>query len=707
MILPVLRHAMLTLALCCAATGLWAQEATLVADTVEIRADATLVAEGNVEVFFDGTRLTASRVTYDRNGDQLTIDGPLVLSAGDDAVILADSAALDTDLTDGILESARLVLDRQLQIAASEIARAGGRFTRLSNAVASSCEVCTSGSPPLWEIRASRIVRDELERQLYFDDAQLRIVGVPVFYLPRLRLPDPSLQRATGFLVPELERRSRLGIGIRAPYFIRLGDHADLTLRPYLSADTTTLEAAYRHELRTGSLSFEGAVSRDDIRPGDTRAYLFAEGQFDLPRTFTLDFDVELVSDTAYLLDYGYSTKDRLDSALTVGRTRDDQIVQAGITSFRSLRASDLAVTDELPNELIEAELRQRLFANARWGQAWLSFGAIGLERPSNTAGVGRDVSRLSAALAWQADATLPAGLVGRAQARIDLDQYIVSEDPAFDDATRVSPAAALGLSWPLSRTDADGVNHLLEPQVQLVWAETSGEAVPNEDSTTVEFDEGNLFALSRFPGSDEVEEGLRANLGATWTRYDPAGWSLGLTVGRVLRFDTPGQFGADTGLAGSASDWLLAANYRLSDTVAVLSRALIDDNLEVNVSETRLTYRRNGATLDGSYLFRAAEPLEGRFEDIAELALDGQIPIDDNWTASADWRFEGDAGRTTQAGIGVKYENECIGVDLSVSRRFTSTTNVEPATDIALRVFLAGFGTGADGRQARRACGG
>ncbi|MEO1152436.1 MAG: LPS-assembly protein LptD, partial [Pseudomonadota bacterium] len=240
MILPVLRHAMLTLALCCAATGLWAQAATLVADTVEIRADATLVAEGNVEVFFDGTRLTASRVTYDRNGDQLTIDGPLVLSAGDDAVILADSAALDTDLTDGILESARLVLDRQLQIAASEIARAGGRFTRLSNAVASSCEVCTSGSPPLWEIRASRIVRDELERQLYFDDAQLRIVGVPVFYLPRLRLPDPSLQRATGFLVPELERRSRLGIGIRAPYFIRLGDHADLTLRPYLSADTTT-----------------------------------------------------------------------------------------------------------------------------------------------------------------------------------------------------------------------------------------------------------------------------------------------------------------------------------------------------------------------------------------------------------------------------------------------------------------------------------
>lgn len=699
--------ALVALASCLAAVTVSAQEATLVADSVEIRADSTLIAEGNVEVFFDGARLTASRVTYARTGDTLTIDGPMILSLGDEAVILADSAELDTDFTDGIIESARLVLDRELQIAAAEIARAGGRFTRLTRAVASSCEVCTSGSPPLWEIRASRIVRDELERQLYFDDAQLRIVGVPVFYIPRLRLPDPSLRRATGFLVPEFEQRSRLSTGVRIPYFIRLGDQADLTLRPYVSSATTTLESVYRHELGNGSLRFEGAVSRDDIIVGDTRAYLFAEGQFDLPRDFTLDFDAELVSDTAYLLDYGYSSKDRLDSALSVNRTRNTQTVTAGITSFRSLRASEIALTDELPNELIEAELRQRLFADPRWGQAWLSFGAIGVQRPSNAPGVGRDVSRLSADLAWSADATFAAGFVGKAEARVDFDQYIVSEDPAFDDTTRVSPAAGVSLGWPLARTDAQGARHLLEPQVQLAWAETSNENVPNEDSTTVEFDEGNLFALSRFPGSDRIEEGLRANLGVSWTRYDPDGWSLGLTVGRVLRFDSPEQFGADTGLAGSASDWLLSANYRLTDAVAFWSRALIDDNLEVNVSETRLSVRQRRAFLEGSYLFRAAEPLEGRFDDISELALDGSLIIDDNWTASADWRFEGDAGRTTQAGIGVKYENECIGVDLSLSRRFTSTATVEPATDIALRVFLAGFGTGNDGRRARRSCGG
>lgn len=684
-----------------------AQTASLVADSLIINADTTLIAEGNVEVFYDGARLTAQRVTYDRRNDSLTIEGPLVLSDGGDAIVFADSAALDADLTDGILRSARLVLDRQLQIAAAQISRSGGRYTRLSRTVASSCEICEPGGVPVWEIRASEVIRDELEQQLYFENAQLRVAGVPVFYIPRLRLPDPGLRRATGVLVPELETRSRLGTGMKVPYFIRLGDHADLTFTPYLSSSTTTLEGRYRQAFSTGDVSFEGAVSRDDIRPDATRGYLFAEGAFDLVRDFTLNFDLELVSDTSYLLDYGYSEKDRLDSAISVNRTRDGQIARAELTSFRTLRASEIAITNELPNELGELDFRERFYSDPVFGQAWFTLGGLALRRPSDTPDLGRDVTRLSAALDWNADTTLPSGIVGTATARVAFDQYFVAQDTVFDDTFRTAPAASVSLALPLERLGADGARYLLEPAVQLAWADVYGDPAPNEDSTLVEFDEGNLFALSRFPGQDRTEEGLRANLGLGWTRYDPAGWSLGVTVGRVYRFDAPDQFGPDTGLAGTASDWLAALHYRLGSQLGVTSRLLIDDNLDVNTSETRLNLNTGRTTLAGSYLFRAAEPLEARFEDVSELALDGGYRINDFWTARADWRFEADAGRTTEAGLGIEYENECVGVDLSLSRRFTSSSNVEPATDVALRVFLTGFGTGGEARRARRRCGG
>ncbi len=680
--------------------------ASLVADRIAIEADATLVAEGNVEVRYGDARLTASRVAYDRRNGSLTIDGPLLLSEPDGAIILADAAELDPELREGILTSARLVLDRQLQLAAAEIARRGGRYTRLSRVIASSCEICDTSDVPIWEIRAAQVVRDEEERQLYFDEAQLRLFGVPVFYLPRLRLPDPTLDRATGFLAPSIRNRSQLGTGLVIPYFIRIGDHADLTLAPYLSSATRTLEARYRQELRNGSLTFEGAVSNDDIRPDKTRAYLFAEGEFTLPHDFQLSFDLELVSDESYLFDYGYSEKDRLDSAISASRVRDDQTFRAAATSFRTLRASDATIIDELPNALLEFDVSQRLARDPAWGQVWVSADLTALSRPASTPGTGRDMARLGAAVEWRHSGTLPLGFVAEAEARLAYAAYYVEQDPSFPDTIhRVTPAAAVALRWPLERIGATGARHLLEPVVQLAWAETSGGPVPNEDSTVVEFDEGNLISLSRFPGDDAVEEGLRANLGLGWTRYDPDGWSVGATVGRIYRFETQNQFSPRSGLAGTASDWLFAAHYRLDDRLEVTSRTLIDDNFDVSTSETRLGWRNDRLALAGTHVWRSADPDAPEFGDLSELTLDGDLQLTDFWSTNAEWRLDADTGSTTRAGVGLRYENECIGIDLSLSRRFTSSTSIEPATEFDLRIYLVGFGAGGEGRRTPSRC--
>ena len=177
-----------------------ADVASLVADRILLDGDNAIVAEGNVEIFVEGAELSAARLRYDRGSDTFTLDGPIRLSDGERVVILADTADLDGDLRNGILTSARFVLDQQLQLTAARIRRIDGRYTELSRTIASSCRICEAGGPPIWEIRASRVIHDEAERQLYLDDAQFRVAGLPIFYWPRLRLPDPTLTRATGFL---------------------------------------------------------------------------------------------------------------------------------------------------------------------------------------------------------------------------------------------------------------------------------------------------------------------------------------------------------------------------------------------------------------------------------------------------------------------------------------------------------------------------
>merc|ERR1712034_213433 len=150
---------------------------------------------------------------------------------------------MEEGLRNGLLSGARMVMDDQLQLAAVEAQRVGGRYTQLSRVAVTSCQVCGRNETPLWQIRADRVIHDQDARQLYFEGAQLRVLDVPILWVPQLRLPDPTLERARGFLTPTLRSTSLLGTGLRLPYFIPIGDHQDLTLTPYLSSETRTLEA--------------------------------------------------------------------------------------------------------------------------------------------------------------------------------------------------------------------------------------------------------------------------------------------------------------------------------------------------------------------------------------------------------------------------------------------------------------------------------
>ena len=227
-------------------------------------------------------------------------------------------------------------------------------------------------------------------------------------------------------------------------------------------------------------------------------------------------------------------------------------------------------------------------------------------------------------------------------------------------------------------------------------------EELPNEDSTLVEFDEGNLFALDRFPGSDAVERGPRANVGVSWTRYDPAGWSMGVTVGRVFREADLGQFGPGSGLAGQKSDWLAAANFTLADGLAITGRLVMDDDLSLTKGEARLALNGPKTSISTSMIWAVADPLENRPDPTREISLDARRKLNPNWTASFSGRYDFVADRGTVAGLGLEFLNECVRFDVSLSRRFTSSTSVNPTTDFGLSLDLVGFGSGVTGGPAR-----
>lgn len=679
--------------------------ASLIADDVSLVGTTGITAEGNVVIYYDGVQLEAQRIIYDRPSNRLVIDGPIRLTDGDQILMLANSAELDSKLRNGVLISARMVLEQQLQLAAAEIRVIGGRYTQLYKTVASSCHICDENPIPLWQIRAERVVHDREEQQLYFDNAQLRVMDVPVLWLPRLRLPDPTLERATGFLIPSIRSTSRLGFGVKIPYFIRLGDHRDLTITPYLSTSTGTLELRYRQAFRTGDLTVEGAISADDL-VSQTRGYVFANGHFYLPRDYELDFDLEVTSDDGYLLDYGYSGKDRLDSSVAVTRTRHDEYIGAELTYIKSLRPTE--DNDLIPSIIADFAYHRRFEPRSLGGVADLRFEGHAHYRRSSMAGDdGRDVGRLSAGLDWRRDHVFGNGMVGAVLAGFDLDYYATRQAaPTDEEGFFHTAGVGLELRWPHSRVGPNGAVHVIEPVAQIFFTDESPRGVANEDSTLLEFDEGNLFSDSRFSGADVYERGLRANLGMSWTRHDPAGWSFGVTVGRIFRDGDLSQFTAGSGLTGSSSDWLLSGQLDLENGLSLLNRSLFDDFLRFTRNETRLSWHTNRLELATTYLWMDPAPAESRPET-SEWSFDARYALNDQWTASTDWRYDFIADRAARIGLGLEFSNECVTVDLSVSRRFTSSTSVKPTTDFGLSVSLTGFGANTSGGVRAHRCNG
>lgn len=682
-----------------------AEPASLIADAVDYDRDSkVLTASGNVEVYYQGRVLHAESITYDEAADEIRATGPLSITDAGGTVFLADTAELSSDLRQGLIEGGRVLIAGQLQIAASEIYRTGDRYTTLHQTIASSCTICAENPVPTWDIRAARVIEDQAAKRIYFEHARFEIIGVPVAYIPRMSIPDPSVRRASGFLLPEYRQSDIYGSGIRQPYYHVFSPSADATIIPFVSTGgAALLEGQYRRRIRSGGYDLWGVYAFDDGMGDHGRSAFAADGEFRLQRGFVAAFDVSHASDDSFLQEFDYSDADRLTSTARIYRVRAEDFIQLDTVAFQSLRADE--ETDTVPFVFPEFLYSRRGALPGVGGLFGVEASVLGITRQD-----GQDMLRVGGGGNWQQTWIAPNGLVTTALLRGDLDVYASSENPDQHDGTdfRIVPIAASEFRWPLQRA-TEHARHVLEPIVQVVYSEALGKVdVPNEDSQLPELDETNLFALNRYPGRDRVETGLRANVGIQYTRYDPDGWTLGMTLGRVIRAEDDQQFPTGTGLDGYLSDYVGAVAATFDTGLTVTNRALFDDELTFQRNEFALGFEDERAEVAASYTYFAEDdsnPILGPQPETDEFGIEASYRVRPNWSVRGLWRYDLASDSILKAEGGVTYGNECAEFELSVSRRYTSSSNLRPSTSISFGIQLAGLGGDGETNWPSRTC--
>jgi LPS-assembly protein len=324
----------------------------------------------------------------------------------------------------------------------------------------------------------------------------------------------------------------------------------------------------------------------------------------------------------------------------------------------------------------------------------------------------GRDAARLTLSAGWHRNWTMPGGILAQTQVALAVDTFRINQagNTSLSRATEVTPQAAVQLRWPLMKSNAQAT-HVIEPVLQFAWVGGSNPNIPNDESTRIEFDEGNLFATSRFTAPDRRERGLSAAYGLSWTRYGAGGWQTALAVGQVFRNERPVDPGGgfsftnSSGLSDRYSDLLVAGQIKTDTGLTVTARGLFDDGFETTKAEARASLQNDLAKIAATYIWLRNDIAENRPGNISEWALDASYRLSRHWTGQADWRYDVAQDEAVRAGIGLTYTNECVDISLSASRRFTSSTILVPSTDISFTVGLRGFTTKTRDKRYVRTC--
>ncbi len=102
----------------------------------------------------------------------------------------------------------------------------------INKGIFTSCKK-TDKCPP-WSLQAEKIIHDKNKKQLIYNNAKLRVYDFPVLYFPKFFHPDPTVERQSGLLKPQINNSNILGNSVSIPYYNVLSENKDFTVTTHI-----------------------------------------------------------------------------------------------------------------------------------------------------------------------------------------------------------------------------------------------------------------------------------------------------------------------------------------------------------------------------------------------------------------------------------------------------------------------------------------
>jgi len=674
---------------------------TLAADEMGYdQANAIVVARGNVEVVQGPYILNADQLTYFQRSNFVRATGNVSMLQPNGDVFFAEKMDLRDDMRQGVIRQFKARLADNSVFAANEARRLSPNVTELKKAAYTPCHLC-EGMAPFWELKASEVKIDQMKETVTYHGAQMNMMGVPFLYTPYLKHPTPDAEAKSGLLTPEYQTGNNLGTVVRVPYYWRISPDKEITLTPWYSTEVgSLLEGDYLQKTNHGehSISFSGTFPEEldsngnAIGGNDFRGHIYAKGMEPITDYSRVGYDIARASDDTYLRRYRFGSERVLFSRAYVEAAQGRNYALAQGLTIQGLRATDNADTTPLVLPTLEGYYETKPYDNG-----------LRLHASANAQSLTRDIGVDQNRLSITGGATLPmvtdGGHIFTATGNVRQDMYDLGDVPLNGGGTyngtkgRVIPQAALEWRYPLIRNF--GSDALTVEPIMLGVAQPNGNNPieilnANEDNTLIELNDTNIFSINRMPGLDTVDSGSRIAYGFRSQYLFTDGYAIDTLLGQSYNFDNDTPFPNSTKPGENVSDIIGRVAFEYQPYTLSYRFAIDRDTFAANRNEIGARYQGGWLTLGGSY--RSVE--NNRYlVDSEEATATGSIRFSDEWSVFGGGRRDMDLNQMIATQGGVIYRNECFTLMLQAMRTYTRDRDIEPSTDVTLRVGFKNLG--------------
>ena len=453
------------------------------------------------------------------------------------------------------------------------------------------------------------MLHDNKKKTIYYDHAVIKIYDIPIFYIPKLSHPDPTVDRRSGFLPPSFSDTRNLGTGISLPYFFALNNDKNFTLtNNFFDKEHPLFLGEYHQALLNGSFLAdvgytEGYKRSSPSKPTGSKSHFFSKfsknfiNDNGVEKSFNLvvqdvsnDKYLKLYKINSDLIDHNISS---LENSIKYTHEEDDLFFGFNANIYETLNDD---YNDKYEYIFPEMIVDKNLYSDENYGN---------LDLQSNYKAHKYDTNKFTNFLVndlnWNfRDLDFKSGLKSKILGNIKNSNYETKNVDIYKKDTTSELYGAIGFLTELDLIKSSSKsNHLLTPKFLVRYSP----GTMRKETDGFRLDPLNAFSLNRLNNVNNFETGLSGTIGLDY-KIKSNGNDFDFSLAQVINEKENKKMASKSSLDEKLSDLVGSAKYKLNDNFSLNYNFSADQNYkEFNYNEFGATINFNSLNFDFNYL--------------------------------------------------------------------------------------------------------